>query len=115
MKGRITIALLILLVSFCLLSTACPPPQKPQESECISSVIYDKYLAEELNILRQFRDEFLSTSAPGNWFIRNYYDYSPVAVRIVEKHEALKILTKNLFADPAVRLVRLTESYWNKE
>jgi hypothetical protein len=46
--------------------------------ECfIATRVYGDVYASEVEILRDFRDEVLMESAPGRWFVDQYYTYSP--------------------------------------
>lgn len=46
----------------------------------IATMAYGDYDHPQVLILRKFRDEKLSKSAFGNWFIKTYYRYSPLLV-----------------------------------
>jgi hypothetical protein len=48
----------------------------------IATMAYGNYDHPQVMILRQFRDEVLSKSQFGKWFIKTYYFYSP---KLVEK------------------------------
>jgi len=47
-------------------------------------------MAEEVKILRDFRDRFLLTNAIGYAFVDLYYTYSPPVADYIAKHEALR-------------------------
>jgi hypothetical protein len=44
-----------------------------------------------VNILRDFRDEYLMSGKPGRSFVKFYYKHSPKAASYLEKHSVLKI------------------------
>ena len=55
------------------------PAQQPAKKEgCyIATALYGSYDAPQVMVLRRFRDEVLSCTALGRWFIRTYYRFSP--------------------------------------
>jgi hypothetical protein len=56
-------------------ATASQPAKK--EGCYIATAVYGSYDAPQVMTLRRFRDEVLSRSAFGRWFIRTYYRLSP--------------------------------------
>jgi len=56
----------------------------------IATAAFGSSLDSRVVILRTFRDQFLLQSAPGRFFVRFYYSYSPAAARFLENHEGLK-------------------------
>jgi hypothetical protein len=60
----------------------------------IASVVYRSPNAEEVMILRAFRDRYLLTHAPGRAFVRVYEDVSPSLAGFIDRHEILKSLTR---------------------
>ena len=56
---------------------------------CLALKIYGEY-AEEIELLRNFRDEVLSQSPVGQEIIKLYYQLSPVIVKAMEKDEGFK-------------------------
>ncbi len=51
-------------------------------------------MADEVNILKDFRDNVLLTHAIGKVFVSLYYDTSPSIADFIKKHESLKIATR---------------------
>ena len=52
--------------------------------------------ANDLNILRGFRDEVLSKTPAGQAIIRLYYEWSPAIVTAMEEDEEFKELAKEM-------------------
>ena len=69
----------------------------------IATTAYGSPLAEEVYILREFRDRYLLTNLPGRAFVSLYYACSPLVVTLISKHDSLKILTR-ITLYPAVKM-----------
>ena len=51
-------------------------------------------MAEEVNMLRRFRDNVLLTNALGKAFVRIYYKVSPPVADFIARHDSLKALLR---------------------
>lgn len=72
-----------------------PVPDLPDEDGCfIATVAYGGQATPQVEVLRDFRDRFLLTHAPGRWLVRQYYRHGPRAAAFVERHEALKAVVR---------------------
>jgi hypothetical protein len=69
----------------------------------IATAAYGSPLAEEVYILREFRDRYLLTNLPGRSFVSLYYACCPLVVNLISKHDSLKILTR-ITLYPAVKM-----------
>ena len=79
--------------------------EEPKEQACfIATAAYGTPLAEEVNILRQFRDEFLKANLMGRAFVRTYYRLSPPVARHISKHRTLRTLVRRCLVGPLVSL-----------
>jgi hypothetical protein len=86
-----------------LSSTATPSNTK---SSCfIATAAYGTPFSEEIDVLRNWRDDFLEASYPGRLFIRTYYSLSPpVADNISESDGKRKIVRTAL--GPIVKVLK---------
>jgi hypothetical protein len=78
-----------------------PLPDLPNTGCFIATAAYGSPLAPTVQILREFRDRFLVTNAPGRVFVQWYYTNAPAAARYLEEHPTLKPLAQAALA-PAV-------------
>jgi parallel beta-helix repeat protein len=56
----------------------------------IATAAYGYYSAPQVRALREFRDRYLVTNAPGRAFVGWYYTYGPAAAQFISKHPDLK-------------------------
>ncbi|MFC1968661.1 CFI-box-CTERM domain-containing protein [Chloroflexota bacterium] len=84
-----------------------------KESDCfIATAAYGTPAAKEIDILRQFRDDFLRDSSLGNGFINFYYQTSPPLADFIAEHEALRTVVRTGLVDPVVAIVAFTRRWW---
>jgi hypothetical protein len=66
-----------------------------EKYECfIATAAYGTPLAEEIEVLRQVRDEYLQTNPAGRLLNSLYYTYSPPLADYISKHEGLRAITR---------------------
>jgi hypothetical protein len=71
------------------------PPSPPPVANCfIATAAYGTPMAEEIQILREFRDECLLTNPLGQAFVDIYYRFSPPIAEFINEHPGLKPIVR---------------------
>jgi hypothetical protein len=70
----------------------------------IATAAYGSYLHPQVQLLRQFRDEYLLTNAPGRAFVSLYYRFSPQLADVIARHSVLRSIAR-LLLTPVVAVV----------
>ena len=60
----------------------------------IATAAFGTYLEPQVEILKDFRDNYLLTNAPGRVFVENYYRYSPPVAHFIAQHEWLRAVVR---------------------
>jgi hypothetical protein len=77
-------------------------------SRCfIATAAYGTPMAEEIQILREFRDEYLLTNALGQALVNVYYRVSPPIAEFITEHPSLKPIVRAELV-PAVAMSTVT-------
>ena len=66
----------------------------PWSSCFIATAAYGTPMAQEIQILREFRDEYLLTNEVGQAFVDFYYKTSPPVAEFITEHPSLKLIVR---------------------
>jgi len=87
----------------------------PFPFECfIATAAYGTDTAEEINILREFRDVVLLPSSLGTEFVSLYYEVSPHIAEVIWQHDFLRTAVKVGFLDPIVAILNWSHALWSE-
>jgi hypothetical protein len=87
----------------------------PFELPCfIATAAYGTDGAEEINLLRAFRDVVLLPSGLGTELVSLYYEISPPIAEIISRHELLSTAVRAGFVDPVVAILDWSRALWSE-
>jgi len=90
--------------------SSTPPPSA---GWCfIATAAYGTPTAEQIDVLREFRDTVLLESTAGSQFVALYYQLSPPVADFIAGNEFLRTLVRELLVDPIVWVVEVTGDIW---
>jgi uncharacterized repeat protein (TIGR02543 family) len=78
----------------------------------VGSAAYGSPLAEQLDVLREFRDGVLLESAAGSQLVALYYRLSPPMADFISGNSFLRTMVRELLVDPVVWVVGATGDIW---
>jgi hypothetical protein len=78
----------------------------------IATAAYGTPTAEQIDVLREFRDVVLLESAAGSQFVALYYQLSPPVAEFIAGNELVRTLVRELVVDPMVWIVEATGGIW---
>jgi len=85
----------------------------PTSSGCfIATAAYGTPTAEQIDVLREFRDGVLVESAAGSQFVDLYYRLSPPVADFISGNGFLRTLVRELLVDPVVWMVGAVADVW---
>jgi subtilisin family serine protease len=79
----------------------------------IATAAYGTDTAEQLDILRDFRDDILLPSTVGARLVSFYYESSPPIASFISQHEALRTVVRVGFVNPIVRILTWARDLWS--
>ncbi len=60
----------------------------------IATAAYGTPMIDRIQVLRDFRDQYLMKNPAGRWFVSIYYKYSPPLARFIARHDSLRALVR---------------------
>ena len=78
----------------------------------IATAAYGTPNAEQIDVLREFRDSVLLKSTAGSLFVSLYYQLSPPVADFIAGNELVRTLARELMIDPIVWVVEATGDVW---
>jgi len=78
----------------------------------IATAAYGTPTAEQIDVLREFRDVVLLESTVGSQFVALYYRLSPPIADFIVRSDTLRTLVRELMVDPVVWIVEATGDMW---
>ena len=89
--------------------------EEPKEQACfIATAAYGTPLSEKIDLLRQFRNEFLLSSPAGRRFVADYYRFSPPLAGFISRHRLLRAAIRNCLVNPVVVFLKSIRKCWSK-
>jgi len=80
----------------------------------IATAAYGSPTAEQIDVLREFRDVVLLESTVGTQFVALYYKLSPPIADFISGSSFLRTVVRELLVDPVVWMVEATGGIWRK-
>lgn len=81
---------------------------KEHESECfIATAVFGTPLDPRIDLLREFRDQWLSSTPFGRAAIYTYYEISPPIARIARRSDIVRNVLRRTIVQPALRLAQI--------
>ena len=78
----------------------------------IATAAYGTDTAEEINILREFRDAVLMPSRAGATLVWLYYRVSPSIAEVIALHDSLRTAVRSGFIGPLVAMLNWSSDIW---
>jgi hypothetical protein len=79
----------------------------------IATAAYGTDTAEQLDILREFRDTVLLPNRVGARFVSFYYRASPPMADFISQNDVVRTIARVGFVDPIVRILTWTHGLWS--
>lgn len=89
--------------------------EEEDEGCFIATAAYGTYTAQEIEILREFRDEILLSNGLGAQFVSFYYRTSPPIADFISQHDVLRTIMREGFVDPIVAILNWTHNLWSRK
>ena len=89
------------------------PSETPGGGCFIATAAYGTDTAQELDILREFRDAVLLPNSLGAKLVSFYYETSPPIADFISQHEVLRTAVRVGFVDPIVAILNWSHDLWS--
>jgi hypothetical protein len=94
-------------------TTEAPSTPEPSGGYCfIATAAYGTPTAEQIDVLREFRDVVLLENTVGSQFVSLYYQLSPPVADFIVRSDTLRTLVREFLVDPVVWIVETTGAIW---
>jgi hypothetical protein len=80
----------------------------------VATAAYSTDTAEEINILRKFRDVVLLPSRLGAEFVSLYYEIGPPIAGVISQHDFLRTAVRVGFIDAVVAILNWSHALWSE-
>jgi hypothetical protein len=80
----------------------------------VATAAYGTDTAEEINLLRRFRDVVLLPSGAGAELVSLYYEIGPPIAEVISQHNILKTAVRVGFIDPIVAILNWGHALWSE-
>jgi hypothetical protein len=84
----------------------------PPKACFIATAAYGTDTAQEIDVLRAFRDEILLHNSLGARFVSFYYKNSPPMADLISKHDVLRAIVRKGFVNPITAILSLSKNLW---
>jgi len=81
----------------------------------IATASYGTPLHEDIDVLRNFRDEYLMTNPIGRGVVKIYYTTSPPIADVIRNKEELRLIIRESLIKPLVNITKMFMNYNNKD
>ena len=88
--------------------------EEEDEGCFIATAAYGTDTAQELDILREFRDKVLLPDSLGIKFVFFYYRTSPPIAEFISRQDVLRTMVREVFVAPIVAIVNLSHNLWSE-
>jgi hypothetical protein len=78
----------------------------------IATAAYGSPTAEQIDVLREFRDVVLLKSTVGSQFVVLYYQLSPPIAAFIARSDLLRTIVREFLVDPIVWIIEATGDIW---
>jgi hypothetical protein len=80
----------------------------------VATAAYGTDTAEEIDLLREFRDVVLLASGPGAGLVSLYYEVSPPIAEVIWQHDILRTVVRAGFIGPIVAMLNWSQALWSE-